>query len=61
MSATRMLRKLVAVPGSSGGRRVTSGLSGVGPPPGFMMSQLFASLTMHGFSASTTSPPSTSE
>src|SRR5580704_9598899 len=31
-----------------------SGLSGVGPPPGFMISHEFESLIMHGFSSSTT-------
>jgi hypothetical protein len=45
---------------SLGGRSVTSGLSSVGPPPGFMMIQLLATLMMHGFSSSTTCPPSTS-
>ena len=32
-------------------------MSGVGPPPGFMMIQLLATLTMAGFSSSTTRPP----
>jgi hypothetical protein len=56
MSATRMLRKLDTVDVSPGGCKVTSGLSSVGPPPGFMMIQPLATLMMHGFSSRTTSP-----
>src|SRR5919112_5216161 len=60
MSATRTFRKLETVVGSVGGCKVTLGLSSVGPPPGFMMIQLFAALMMHGFSSRTTCPSRTS-
>ena len=43
MSATRMLRKLLARSGSGGGSSVTASLSSVGPPPRLMMIQLLAS------------------
>jgi hypothetical protein len=46
----------IGSPGS-GGARMTSGLSGFGPQPGFMMIQLLATLTMAGFSSNTTRPP----
>ena len=42
MSATRMFIKLLTASGSGGALKVTDGLSGVGPPPTFTRSQVFA-------------------
>ena len=59
MSATRTLMNTDT--GSPGSRRKGDvGLVRGGRPPGFMMIQLLATLTMAGFSSSTTSPPRTS-
>ncbi len=60
MSATRMFRKLLALVGSLGGASVTSGLSGVGPPPSLMIIQALATFIMAGLRSRTTWPPSPS-
>ena len=56
----RMLRKLLASPGSCGVSSVTAGLSSVGPPPTLMMIQLLASATYVGSPEWMAWPPSTS-
>jgi hypothetical protein len=47
-SATRTFRKLDTRSPLWGTSSVTPGLSGVGPPPGFMMIQLLATFTIAG-------------
>src|SRR5690242_9871492 len=57
MSATRILRKLDTSFRFMGGWSVTVGLSSVGPPPTFMISQLLATWMMVGSPLRTTVPP----
>jgi hypothetical protein len=61
MSATRRFMNIETVSVFGYGTTSMPGLSGVGPPPGFMISHEFDSLTMLGFSSRTTCPPSTLE
>jgi hypothetical protein len=57
MSATLIFRNALAWSPSAGGASVTAGLSSVGPPPPFRMSQLLAIFMTTGSRSLTTFAP----
>jgi hypothetical protein len=59
MSATLMVKNALAHPGSAGGASVTVGLSSVGPPSTWRMSQPLASFKITGSRSSATVAPNT--